>query len=193
MGYRISVSAFGGLVHIHADKRGVQPKQFIVSEDYKEYIESKLLWDQGFRDYPQAFLLKINREINNQNNHSKLMELKEISSEGIESFSKELDIKKHAELTKLSRDIKLSLNGENEDHKLMELIQETERAGSLCTRIMGTGAGEFLYHWAPEYKHQAIKDKINIKTWVKGKNKSTVVKLCFRNGLVFLIFVWKYN
>ena len=45
----------------------------------------------------------------------------------------------------------------------MELIEESEKAGSLCTRIMGAGGGGFFICWAPEYKHQAIKDSINVK------------------------------
>ena len=33
-------SAFGGLVHIQADKGGVKPKRFLVRKEYQSYIES---------------------------------------------------------------------------------------------------------------------------------------------------------
>ncbi len=173
-------SAFGGLVHIYADKQGVRPKQFLVNEDYKEYIESSLLMGfTGNQRLSSTISFKINREINNQNNISKLLELKEITSQGIESFGKELDIKRHAELTKLSRNIKLSLNGDYKNEKIMELIQESERAGSLCTRVMGAGGGGFFICWAPENKHSQIKDRLNIKTWVKVKFSSSGSQIIF--------------
>ena len=54
----------------------------------------------------------------------------------------------------------------------MELIEESEKAGSLCTRIMGAGGGGFFVCWAPEYRHKAIKEKINVKL-VKVKISSS--------------------
>ena len=36
-------SAFGGLVHIHADKEGIKPKRFLVRKEYQEYLEYSLL------------------------------------------------------------------------------------------------------------------------------------------------------
>ena len=61
------------------------------------------------------------------------------------------------------------MNQDNNNSELMDLIEETERAGSLCTRIMGAGGGGFFLCWAPEYKHQQIKDRIKAKIWVKVK------------------------
>ena len=107
------------------------------------------------------------------------MELKEITLAGIESFVKELDIKKHAELTKLSRDIKLSLNGDYKNPRIMEIIEESERAGSLCTRVMGAGGGGFFICWAPKNKHSQIKDRLNIKTWVNVKFSSAGSQIIF--------------
>ena len=94
---------------------------------------------------------------------------KQISKNGIKAFGKEFDVKEHAHLTKLSRDIKLSLNGDNTNSDIMELIEESERAGSLCTRIMGAGGGGFFICWAPKEKHNEIKNKLKIKTWVNVK------------------------
>ena len=36
-------SAFGGFIHIDADKEGVKPRRFLVRKEYQEYIESSLL------------------------------------------------------------------------------------------------------------------------------------------------------
>ena len=94
-------------------------------------------------------------------------------------FGKESDIQENALLTKECRDIKLSLNEDRNDPVLMELIEESERAGSLCTRIMGAGGGGFFLCWAPEYKHESIKSKVNVKTWVKVKISSTGSQIIF--------------
>ena len=94
-------------------------------------------------------------------------------------FGKELDIKEHAHLTKLSRDIKLSLNGDYKNSNIIELIEESERAGSLCTRIMGAGGGGFIICWAPKHKHIEIKNKLNIKTWVNVKFSSSGSQIIF--------------
>ena len=40
--------------------------------------------------------------------------------------------------------LKLSLNEDKNDPLLMELIEESEKAGSLCTRVMGAGGGGFF-------------------------------------------------
>ena len=105
--------------------------------------------------------------------------MQEISQKGIEAFGKEADLQENARLTKMCRDIKLSINNDNKNQVLMELIEETERAGSLCTRIMGAGAGGFFVCWAPEYRHQAIKDSVNIKTWIKAKISSSGSQIIF--------------
>ena len=63
------------------------------------------------------------------------------SSKGIESFVKELDIQKHAELTKLSRDIKLSLNGDYQNQKIMDL--KVRKCWFIMHTVMGAGGGGF--------------------------------------------------
>ena len=68
---------------------------------------------------------------------------------------------------------KIAISNDRLNPKLMELIEESEKAGSLCTRIMGAGGGGFFVCWAPEYRHQAIKDRVNVKTWVKVKISSS--------------------
>jgi len=163
-------SAFGGLVHIYADKNGIRPKQFLVKKEYQDYIESSLLMGfTGKQRLSSGVSFKINRELQQQANFEKLKELNEISKNGIKAFGRELDIKEHAKLTKLSRDIKLSLNGDYNNSNIMELIEESEKAGSLCTRIMGAGGGGFFICWAPKNKHIEIKNRLKIKTWVNVK------------------------
>ena len=173
-------SAFGGFVLINANKEGVSPRRFLVRKEYQQYIESSLLMGfTGIQRYSHLASEKVNHSLKEIENVEKLNELQEISQKGIEAFGNEADLQENAKLTKLSRDIKLSINKDKQNSQLMELIEETERAGSLCTRIMGAGAGGFFICWAPEYKHQAIKDKINIKTWVKVKISPTGSQIIF--------------
>ena len=73
-----------------------------------------------------------------------LNELASISNAGIDAFGSESDINDHASLTKQSRELKLQLNGDKTNERTNELIEATERAGSLCTRIMGAGGGFFV-------------------------------------------------
>ena len=173
-------SAFGGFVLINANKEGVTPRRFLVRKEYQKYIESSLLIGfTGIQRNSNISSVKVNKFLKMNENLEKLNELQEISQKGIEAFGKEADLQENARLTKICRDIKLSINNDNQNPVLMELIEETERAGSLCTRIMGAGAGGFFVCWAPEYRHQAIKDSINIKTWVKTKISSSGSQIIF--------------
>ena len=133
----------------------------------------------GIQRDSHSAAFKVKKALESSENIEKLNELQEISQKGIEAFGKEADLQENANLTKLCRDIKLSINQDVKNTKLMELIDETEKAGSLCTRIMGAGAGGFFICWAPEYKHQAIKERVNIKTWVKVKLSSSGSQIIF--------------
>jgi len=173
-------SAFGGLVHIQADKEGVKPKRFLVRKEYQSYIESSLLMGfTGRQRFSSVASKKVDNALKSDKYLRKLEELHEISQKGIDAFGKEADIQENAKLTKACRDIKLSINEDKFDPGLMELIEESERAGSLCTRIMGAGGGGFFVCWAPEYKHEEIKNKINVKTWVKVKISATGSQIIF--------------
>lgn len=173
-------SAFGGFVKINANKEGVTPRRFLVRKEYQEYIESSLLMGfTGIQRSSQNAAFKVKQSLETTANNEKLKELQEISQKGIVAFEKEADLNENATLTKLCRDIKLSLNQDVQNSQLMELIEETEKAGSLCTRIMGAGAGGFFICWAPKHRHQAIKDRVNIKTWVKVKISPTGSQIIF--------------
>ena len=173
-------SAFGGLVHIQADKEGVKPKRFLVRKDYQNYIESSLLMGfTGRQRFSSIASNKVNDALRNKNNIKNLEELHQVSHEGIIAFGKEADIQENARITKICRDIKLSMNQDKFDPDLMELIEASERAGSLCTRIMGAGGGGFFVCWAPEYRHDAIKSAVNVKTWVKVKISATGSQIIF--------------
>mgnify|MGYP001288763450 FL=1 len=173
-------SAFGGLVHITADKEGIKPKRFLIRKEYQKYIESSLLMGfTGRSRFSSVASKKVDVALKTDGNIKKLEELHEISQKGIEAFGNEADIQENAFLTRECRNIKLALNQDYGDPMLMELIEESEKAGSLCTRIMGAGGGGFFLCWAPEYKHEAIKSKINVKTWVKVKISSTGSQVIF--------------
>ena len=122
---------------------------------------------------------KVNKALQSENYLNKLEELHEISQKGIEAIGRESDIRENALLTKECRDIKLSLNEDKNDPLLMELIEESEKAGSLCTRIMGAGGGGFFICWAPKYKHESIKSKVNVKTWVEVKISASGSQIIF--------------
>ena len=173
-------SAFGGLVHIHADKEGIKPKRFLVRKEYQEYLESSLLMGfTGKQRFSSLASKKVNKAIQSENYINKLEELHEISQKGIEAIGSESDIQENAFLTKECRDIKLSLNEDKNDPLLMELIEESEKAGSLCTRIMGAGGGGFFICWAPKYKHDSIKSSINVKTWVEVRISASGSQIIF--------------
>lgn len=163
-------SAFGGFIHIDADKEGVKPRRFLVREEYQKYIESSLLMGfTGKQRFSSVASKKVNKALIQEKNESKLDELKDINTKAIEAFGNESDILENANYTRLCRDIKLSFNGDSENQDILDIIEATEKAGSLCTRIMGAGGGGFFVCWAPEDKHEIIKNNVNIKTWVKVK------------------------
>ena len=173
-------SAFGGFVLINANKHGITPRRFLIRKEYQKFIESSMLIGfTGIQRNSNKASKKVDKSLKMEKNLQMLNELQEISQKGIEAFGKEADLQENANLTKLCRDIKLAINNDNEDPILMDLIAETERAGSLCTRIMGAGAGGFFVCWAPESHHQAIKDSVNIKTWVETKISSSGSQIIF--------------
>jgi len=160
-------AAFGGLVYIEADKEIISPRKFIASKEYKKYISSCLLMGfDGVSRLSSEFSKKTCKSIEEFNNKSLMNELLSITEEGINAFGNEEDIDYHARITKESRDIKLTLNGDSSCDRTIDLIQATEKAGSLCTRIMGAGGGGFFVCWAPPEKHQEIKQSVSVRTWV---------------------------
>ena len=69
-------SAFGGLVHIQADKEGVKPKRFLVRKEYQNYIESSLLMGfTGRQRFSSVASNKVNDALKNKNNLDYLEEL----------------------------------------------------------------------------------------------------------------------
>ena len=44
---------------------------------------------------------------------------------------------------------------------------------------MGAGGGGFFVCWAPEYRHDAIKNAVNVKTWVNVKISATGSQIIF--------------
>ncbi len=172
-------AAFGGLISIEADKEGIRPRRFIAKPEYLNYIQSSLLMGfDGIDRFSQKASSKFIKSIRQDTNQSLLYELESASSAGIDSFGSEKEIDQLAELTRVTRDIKLQLNGDSTNNNTKEIIETTEAAGSLCTRVIGAGGGGFFVCWAPPSRHQRIKDSINIKTWVDvrfGKSGSQLI------------------
>ena len=88
--------------------------------------------------------------ISEQEKKDLFLELADLNMQGVEFFSSQESIEKHALLTKKIRDIKLQLNGDRDIDKINKIITDTESAGSLCTRFMGAGGGGFFICWAPK-------------------------------------------
>ena len=121
-------SAFGGFVHITANKEGVTPRRFLVRKDYQKYIESSLLIGfTGIQRYSNHASKKVDKYLKYSNHLEKLNELQEISERGIEVFCNEGDLEENAKLTKLCRDIKLSINNDIQNSLLMELLKPLKR------------------------------------------------------------------
>ena len=173
-------AAFGGLVLIEADQEMIRPRRFIASKEYSKYISSSLLMGfDGLSRMSTDFSKKTCDSITNPKNKSLICQLSEVTNIGIDGFGNEEDINFHAKITKESRDIKLALNGDINCKKTNDLIDATEKAGSLCTRIMGAGGGGFFICWAPPEKHQQIKQSVNVKTWVDVKFSSVGSQVIF--------------
>lgn len=160
-------SSFGGLVLIEADKQGIKPRKFISRSEYIKYITSSLLLGfDGIDRFSGVASAEVTNFIKKENNFDLMIELSQMSERGIQLFGQEADIIEHAKLTKSIRDIKLIMNGDINNDRTNEIIQATESAGSLCTRIMGAGGGGFFVCWAPPERHEKIKRSVNVKTWV---------------------------
>ena len=111
-----------------------------------------------------------------------LLELADLNCQGVDFFSAQESIDKHALITKKIRDIKLQLNGDKNIEKISKIIFDTESSGSLCTRFMGAGGGGFFICWAPKYLHTEIKNSVDIKTWVDVKFSSQGSELIFTDS-----------
>ena len=173
-------AAFGGLVLIEADRQGINPRKFVSRNEYIEYITGNLLMGfDGIQRYSGVASGQISSAIKNKLFSDSMNQLSEISSLGVKAFGDEVDVTEHARLTKESRNIKIHLNGDHLNNRTNELIEATERAGSLCTRIMGAGGGGFFVCWAPPHKHQLIKESVRVKTWVDVRFSKTGSQVIF--------------
>lgn len=160
-------AAFGGIVFVEADSTSIRPRRFISRSEYVNYIASNLLMGfDGVERFSSEASTRVSNSILDETKRHMMLELLALSKNGIECFGKEVEIDQHAKLTRECRDIKLHLNGDNQNQRTTELIEATEKAGSLCTRIMGAGGGGFFVCWAPPYRHDQIKESVKIKTWV---------------------------
>jgi D-glycero-alpha-D-manno-heptose-7-phosphate kinase len=133
----------------------------------------------GVQRYSSAASSQICKAIQGDSSNKNLIQLAEISNAGIKAFGSEADITEHACLTKESRNIKLHMNGDYSNLRTNELIEATERAGSLCTRIMGAGGGGFFICWAPPHKHESIKQSVRVNSWVDVRFSKTGSQIIF--------------
>ena len=173
-------SAFGGLIIIEANGSKVSPRRFITTKEYENYISSSLLMGfDGIERNSQIFSSKINNNVSMEKNVDLMQSLADLSNAGIDAFSNEADINTHALITKRCRDLKLKLNGEDDNIRQNEIIQKTEMAGSLCTRLMGAGGGGFFVCWAPKECHENIKNSVDISTWVDVRFSDTGSHIIF--------------
>ena len=173
-------AAFGGIVLIEANQQSINPRKFVTRPEYINYVTENLLMGfDGVERFSSVASEQVSRKISDGSHEQILNELASISNAGIDAFGSEADINDHAMLTKQSRELKLQLNGDKSNYRTNELIEATETAGSLCTRIMGAGGGGFFVCWAPKHKHQAIKDSVRVKTWVDVKFSRTGSQVIF--------------
>ena len=173
-------SAFGGIIIIEANGSKVSPRRFITTKHYEEYITSSLLMGfDGLERNSQICSSKISKSVSSVSNDQLMKELTYFSNKGIDAFSEEADITTHAQITKKCRDLKLKLNGEENNIRQNEIIKKTEMAGSLCTRIMGAGGGGFFVCWAPKEIHNEIKNSVDISTWVDVSFSDTGSQIIF--------------
>ena len=160
-------AAFGGLTLIEANEGSINPRKFVSREEYVDYVTDNLLMGfDGIERFSAIASNKISKSLSKKDNSELLDELAEVFDYGINAFGEEADINRHAELTREARNIKMQLNGDVSNQRTKELIEATENAGSLCTRVMGAGGGGFFVCWAPKHKQQRIKESVKVNTWV---------------------------
>ena len=173
-------SAFGGLILIEADKQSIRPRRFIINPDYLSYLQNNLVMGfDGISRNSQVAAKNVVTSISEKEKHEMLLELADLNSQGVDLFSSQENINKHASITKKIRDIKLQLNGDRNIDKINKIIFDTEDSGSLCTRFMGAGGGGFFICWAPKPRHEEIKNSVKIKTWVDVKFSSSGSQIIF--------------
>ena len=173
-------SALGGVVLVKAGKEGVNPRRFIARKEYLDYIcENLLLGFNGSPRFSGTFASKTVQSLSNGQKLPLLLDLSAYTKAGIKLFVDEADVSMHAEITRKCRDIKLRLNGDIKNNNLMDLLTTTEKAGSLCTRVLGAGGGGFILCWAPKHRHIEIKKSVCIKTWVDVCLSSTGSEMVF--------------
>lgn len=173
-------SAFGGLILVEADKQSIRPRRFIVNPDYLIYLQDNLLMGfDGISRNSQVAAKNVVASISEVKKKELFLELADLNAQGVEFFSSQESIEKHALITKKIRDIKLQLNGDRNIDKINKIIVSTEAAGSLCTRFMGAGGGGFFICWAPKCQHEDIKNSVKIKTWVDVKFSSSGSQIIF--------------
>jgi D-glycero-alpha-D-manno-heptose-7-phosphate kinase len=160
-------AAFGSIVFVEADSTSIRPRRFVSRTEYIKYIASNLLMGfDGVQRFSSVASSRVSNSILDETKSSLMHELLSLSKLGIQCFGDEAEIDQHAKITRECRDIKLYLNGDAQNQRTIELIHATEKAGSLCTRIMGAGGGGFFVCWAPPNKHAQIKESVKVKTWV---------------------------
>ena len=173
-------SAFGGLILIEADKQSIRPRRFIINPEYLNYLQENLLMGfDGISRNSQIAAKNVIASISEEEKYDMFLELADLNSQGVDFFSAQESIYKHALTTKKIRDIKLQLNGDTNIEKISKIIFDTESSGSLCTRFMGAGGGGFFICWAPKSCHEAIKNSVKIKTWVDVKFSSSGSQIIF--------------
>ena len=153
----------------------------MVSSDYKKYLEDNLIlgFDGVSRSSQLAAKKTVSSIVSNSQKNDLMEELADLNNQGINFFCEENSISNHSKVTKNIRDIKMQLNGDHKIDRILEIINKTEKAGSLCTRIMGAGGGGFFVCWAPKKLHNEIKNSIKIKTWVDVKFSAQGSELIF--------------
>ena len=113
-------AALGGIVMTEANEFGINPRRFITTKEYIEYIENNLLMGfDGIDRSSQESAKKITKTISTERGLELLKELEKASNKGIEEFGKESDINSLAELTRACRDIKLEINNDNKHERTM--------------------------------------------------------------------------
>ena len=171
-------SAFGGIIIIEANGSKVSPRRFITTKHYEEYITSSLLMGfDGLERNSQICSSKISKSVSSVSNDQLMKELTYFSNEGIDAFSEEADITTHAQITKKCRDLKLKLNGEENNIRQNEIIKKTKWQ-VLYAQESWVLVGRLFCLLAPKEIHNEIKI-VDISTWVDVSFSDTGSQIIF--------------
>ena len=163
-------AAYGGLNKITAGPGRdwvVQPVK--ISDEYIRELESHILL--GFCGKSRLSNTHAKKQVNSiERNKGILSEIQSVTKIGINTIEKEDSIDRVGSLISTTWQFKRTLTNRLTNDKLDDIINVSEKNGSLGGKLMGAGGGGFFMFVVPPEKQEDFKKVMkNIKVWIPFK------------------------